>query len=158
MNLNEWAIKWAVPFEAVEDLRASWNVVNTDPISTVNGKSETAVQNDVRLEASEKGLRLFRNNVGVLYNDRNVPVRYGLCNDSKKLNARLKSSDLIGIRPVLITRDHVGQTIGQFVARETKPESWRYSGNDRETAQLEFLKLIAALGGDVAFATGSGTI
>jgi hypothetical protein len=30
MNLNQWAIKWGVPFEAVEDLRRLFGVA-TDP-------------------------------------------------------------------------------------------------------------------------------
>lgn len=158
MNLNQWAIKWGVPFEAVEDLRRTMGAINTDPISTSSNKPEAVVQTDVRLEASRKGLRLFRNNVGVLTDDRGVPVRYGLCNESKQMNKKVKSSDLIGIRPVLITPVHVGQVIGQFVAREVKPEAWRYSATEREQAQLKFLELIMSFGGDAAFANSEGTL
>lgn len=159
MNLNEWAIKWGIPFEAVEDLRREFGTINTDQITGEDLKPEAVVQNVIRLEASQKGARLWRNNTGVAMDENgDRTVRYGLCNDSKKINKVLKSSDLIGIRPVLITSDHVGQTIGQFVAREAKPEGWIYTGTDREKAQLKFLELVASLGGDATFANQEGTL
>ena len=157
MNLNEWAIKWGVPFEAVEDLRRQMTATSTEPPPKFGG-SEAAIQNTVRLEASLKGLRLWRNNVGACMDDNGNFIRYGLANDSKQMNDVIKSSDLIGIRPVVITQSHVGQTIGQFVAREIKPSTWRYSGTKREEAQLAFLELVAGLGGDAQFANGEGTL
>ncbi|WNO24189.1 hypothetical protein Scuro_28 [Acinetobacter phage Scuro] len=158
MNLNEWAIKWGVSAEALEDLRREFGCIQTDTPIPEKGNNEAAVQAHIRLEASNAGARLWRNNVGVLKDERGVPVRYGLCNDSKQLNEKLKSSDLIGIRPVLITPQHVGQTIGQFIAREVKAPTWRYTGTKREQAQLRFLELIVAKGGDACFANGPGTI
>lgn len=158
MNLNQWAIKWGVPFEAVEDLRRQMTATSTEPQATAAGESEAAVQTRIRLEASRKGLRLWRNNVGACMDDNGNFIRYGLANDSKQMNDVIKSSDLIGIRPVVITKSHVGQTIGQFVAREIKPSAWRYSGTNRESAQLAFLELVAGLGGDAQFANGEGTL
>ena len=158
MNLNEWAIKWGVPFEAVEDLRRQMTATSTEPQATADGESEAAVQTRIRLEASLKGLRLWRNNVGACMDDNGNFIRYGLANDSKQMNDVIKSSDLIGIRPVVITQSHVGHTIGQFVAREIKPSTWRYSGTKREAAQLAFLELVAGLGGDAQFANGEGTL
>jgi len=159
MNLNEWAIKWGVPFEAVEDLRRSiMNDVNTDPEPGEDGASETRVQTSIRLEASRIGARLWRNNVGATLTEDGAFLRYGLANDSKKMNALIKSSDLIGIRPVEITPAHVGGVFGQFVAREVKREGWTYKGDKRELAQLRFLELVNALGGDGAFATATGTL
>lgn len=157
MTLHQWAIKWGVPMAAVEDLRREFGSIDTDPKAN-EGESETAVQNKVRLEASRKGLRLWRNNNGATTDENGNFIRYGLANDSKQLNDKIKSSDLIGIRPVLITPAHVGQVIGQFVAREVKPGSWSYSGIPREVAQLKFLELVASFGGDAAFATDEGTL
>jgi hypothetical protein len=71
------------------------------------------------------------------------------------MNASIKSSDLIGIRPVTLPD---GRIIGQFVAREVKAGSWRYTGTAAEKAQLKFLELVAAMGGDAQFCNGTGTI
>lgn len=152
MTLNEWAIKWGIPLHALTEL-----AVEVLPPS-VPGVSEAAVQVQVRLEASEKGLRLWRNNVGVLKDERGIPVRYGLVNESSQQNKLLKSSDLIGIRPVTITPAHVGTVVGQFVAREVKHGGWAYSGIGREEAQMRFIMLVNSMGGDAQFVTGRGTL
>ena len=120
--------------------------------------NETTIQDQIRLEASEAGLRLWRNNVGACRDTKGRLIRYGLANDSAAVNRALKSSDLIGIRPVVITPDHVGQTIGQFVAREVKRSGWTYHGTPREQAQQRFIDLVRSLGGDACFATGKGTL
>lgn len=157
MNLTQWAIKWGIPYEAVEDLRREFGVFSTEPAPQV-GESEAAIQNRVRLEASRKGLRVWRNNVGACMDENGNFIRYGLANDSKKMNDLIKSSDLIGLRPLRIEQCHVGQIIGQFVAREVKAADWSYSGTEREQAQLKFLELVASLGGDAAFANSEGTL
>ena len=159
MNLNQWAIKWGIPFEAVEDLRRAFGAVNTDPEPGQDLKPEASVQNAIRLEASQKGLRLWRNNTGVAMDENgDRTVRYGLCNDSKKINKIVKSADLIGIRPRFIMPADVGTVLGQFVARECKPTDWTYRSTEREVAQLKFLELVASLGGDASFAIGEGTL
>lgn len=117
-------------------------------------KSEAAVQADIRLAAPDAGVTLWRNNVGVLLDINGRPVRFGLANDSRALNEVLKSGDLIGWRPVLITSAMVGRTIAQFVSRECKPEGWRYSGSAHERAQAHWRDEINAAGGDAGFATG----
>lgn len=119
------------------------------------GKSEAWVQSMVRLEASQQGIKAFRNNVGVLQDKTGRPVRYGLGNDSPQLNEVLKSADLIGIKPVLIQPHHVGHTFGQFWSRECKRPGWQYTGQGRETAQMAWCNLINSCGGDAAFTTGS---
>lgn len=159
MQLEQWAIKWGVPYEALADLRASM-IIDTDPAKPTQAdpKSETAVQNLVRMEASQKGGRLWRNNNGQYLDDRGVPVRYGLCNDSKQLNEKCKSSDLIGLMPIVVTPHMVGKVFGQFTAREIKPEGWTYTGTKREQAQAAFIRLVVSLGGNAAFACREGTL
>ena len=160
MNLNQWAIKWGISYAAVEDLRREMGTIDTDikPDDDGLGKSESYTQSIVRLEASRKKSVLWRNNLGAVLTDDGRFLRYGLCNDSKKMNEKIKSSDLIGIRSIRITPNHVGCIMGQFLAREMKPEKWTYSGTAREKAQLKFLQIILSKGGDAGFATGEGTL
>lgn len=162
MNLDQWAATWAIPAAAVADLKrqlgldgglATRHVKRPDEAA-----SESYVQSLVRLEAARAGVTLFRNNVGALPDENGRIVRYGLANDSADMNRRIKSADLIGIRPVLVTPEHVGRTIGQFVSREVKHGAWRYTGSGREVAQLAWCNLVLSLGGDAAFAPGVGTL
>lgn len=104
--------------------------------------SEASVQNDVRLAAQRRGVYLWRNNSGVLEDRGGRPVRFGLGNDSARINKVLKSSDLIGIAPD-----------GRMVAIECKAPDWRGPRNERERAQAAFINLIRAQGGYAGFAT-----
>lgn len=158
MNLAKWALRWGVGYAAVEDLKREIGVMPEAASGAVSGASEEAVQNRVRLEATRKGLRLWRNNVGACVDERGNYLRYGLANDSKRMNALVKSSDLIGIRPMVVKQHHVGVVVGQFVAREIKHGGWSYTGTEREEAQLRFIKHVLALGGDAAFANNEGTL
>lgn len=72
---------------------------------------EAKVQNDIRLELGRGGTRLWRNNSGALKDATGRLVRYGLCPGS---------SDLIGLRQVVVTPDMVGQTLAVFTAIEVK--------------------------------------
>ena len=101
----------------------------------------------IRLEAAKQGILLWRNNVGAVRTSDGRMVRFGLANDSHKMNQHIKSSDLIGIQPILIGPEHLGTTIGQFVAWEVKPQGWRYSGTKHEVAQKRFLDLVESRGG-----------
>jgi hypothetical protein len=154
-TLLEWQRKHGITAEALADLVT---MVGLDAPRSTKGTPEARVQDEARLLASKKGWRLFRNNVGVLKDERGVPVRYGIANDSPAMNKRIKSSDLIGIRPVVITQDMVGSTIGQFVAREVKKAGWKYKGTEHEQAQLAFGTLIIGLGGDFKFWSGEGEL
>jgi hypothetical protein len=116
---------------------------------------EAVVQARVRLAASQAGARLWRNNVGAGVLSDGSYLRWGLANDSTALNKAVKSGDLIGIKPVLITAGHVGQTLGVFCSREVKRSGWRYNPNNaRERAQQAWIDLVRDLGGDAAFTTG----
>lgn len=161
MNLHEWALKWSIPFDAFRDLQTALGTY-TPPlpqsVERVSPKSEAFVQSVVRLEASEKRAYLFRNNVGALKDTTGRVVRYGLANDTPAMNAAIKSADLIGWRPLVIQPHHVGFTIAQFLSRECKPEGWQYTGTEREPAQLAWINLVNAHGGDAAFATGKGSL
>jgi hypothetical protein len=82
-----------------------------------------------------------------------IPVRYGLGNDSAKLNKKFKSSDLIGLTPVTVRWQDVGRVFGVFTAIETKKPGWTYQGTEREAGQLFFINAIKARGGTGGFAT-----
>lgn len=151
MMLDDWAHRWGVTPEALLDLRAQLTPKTPSPSP---GNKEVDVISNVRLTASEAGYTLFRNNVGACYDKTNRFIRYGLANDSAQLNESLKSSDLIGIRPVIIDPTHLGRTIGQFVALECKRPNWKFKGTKRERAQEKFLALIASNGGYARFSTG----
>jgi len=113
---------------------------------------EDEVQQYVRIEAAKFGCILLRNNSGVLEDKTGRPVRYGLANESSKQNEIFKSSDLIGITPVVITPDMVGRTIGVFTAIEVKKEGWKFNPNNkRESAQLAFINWVKKLGGIASF-------
>lgn len=124
----------------------------------MTGRSESNVQSRVRLEAADKGVRLWRNNVGAGTLNNGNHVRWGLANDSPAINAVIKSGDLIGIRPVVITADMVGRTIGQFVSRECKAEDWKRDNSPRTVAQERWRDLINSLGGDAAMVTDEGSL
>lgn len=174
MTLTEWAARWAIPAEALREL-AALTIVTPEPddLSGEN-KTEAYVQSVVRLEAPTRGVYLWRNNVGagalnnlsdlcdtcaqaVASRGRRI-IRWGLANDSKKLNERVKSADLIGIRPITITPDMVGCRIGQFVSRECKREDWNYRGTPEELAQLAWATLINDNGGDAKIVKATGSL
>lgn len=180
-TLTEWAVRHGVSPAAIDELAALIKHDTPDkPPSGQPAGSEQYAQQAVRVEASEAGCRLWRNNVGAIdghvvskrdlkkfcprcvevilksINERHI--RYGLCNDSKAMNSKIKSSDLIGIRPVLVRPEHVGYTFGVFLAREMKHELWTYTGKPREVCQKSYLELVISMGGDASFATGKGTI
>lgn len=105
--------------------------------------SEAAVQQQIRLAAPHHGCALWRNNSGAFLDERGHMVRYGLGNDSSKLNAEVKSSDLIGIAPG-----------GLFLAVECKAPGWHLTAGDKHAqAQAKFLRLVQRHGGLAGFAT-----
>ena len=155
-KLQKWAKDHSISPFAIDELIAMF--APNDLVAPVKGMSEQAVKAAVRLEAASKGIHLWINNVGAFIDSRGVQVRYGLANDSKRLNSIFKSADLIGIRPILIGPEHLGLVIGQFVARECKQASWSYKGNDHELAQMAFLRLVSFAGGDASFCNGTGSL
>lgn len=157
-NMHEWGRRWNIPPAAIEDLKKTLGVSVMGPECPSKVKTETGAQSHCRLQAAQQGDVLWRNNVGQIdpttYDGKSF-IRYGIANDSKKMNQYIKSSDLIGIRQVRITPDMVGSMIGQFVAREMKHPNWTYKGTAREEAQLRYLELVISMGGDACFSTGN---
>jgi hypothetical protein len=158
MLLTEWVKKWNISDDAIADLRIQFGVDRDHPAPHwADNKSEAAIMNIIKLEATNKGCRLWRNNVGAFATDTGF-VRYGLANESTAVNRVVKSADLIGIRPVIITTAHIGHTIGQFLSREVKRNTWAFHDSPEERAQLKWIELVVSMGGDAAFATGEGTL
>jgi len=123
-------------------------------------KPEIEVMRNIRLSTELSGGLLLRNNSGAAKELRTGGtlryVRYGLGNESEALNKKRKSSDLIGITPVLVQPHHVGQTWGIFTGVEVKKEDWTFRGRPEETAQQTFLDLIKKYGGIGMLATCPG--
>lgn len=157
VEIRQWAVRHHVGEDALAELSAILGSVGNEE---TDGRSESNVQSRVRLAAPGAGMRLWRNNVGVLTDERGVPVRYGLANDTKALNERLKSHDLIGWRRVVISPAMVGSLIAQFVSLECKHESWQPArptnagAYAHEQAQERWAALVVADGGYSRFVTG----
>ena len=145
---------------AYPEAAAALTPLLTAQVTHRNGGSEARAQQRVRVSVAEQGGMAWRNNTGATpakcpdCGARQVPVRYGLANDSARLNERIKSSDLILAIPRVIRPEHVGTTIAQFGAVECKRPGWKYTGKGRETGQAAWLALIAKLGGYATFSTG----
>ena len=152
-DLTAWATRWHIPTEALRELFALSESSHSD---TARGEADVLKQ--CQMAAPAAGMRLWRNNTGAGKLDNGSFVRWGLCNESERMNRVVKSSDLIGIRREVITSEHVGQTVGRFVAIETKAPGWHYSGTEREAAQAAFLTLVKSFGGIGEFVTDAGQL
>lgn len=159
-QITQWALKFGIPYGALTELEIMFGQLPSPGLIRIDHlQNESYVQSLVRLEAARKGMKLWRNNVGVLRNEQTgQPVRYGLANDSPALNKAIKSGDLIGWRPIVITPLHIGHKIAQFVSRECKAPNWTYTGTDREIAQLKWAEVLNADGGDACFVNNEGTL
>ena len=150
---TEWA-------EAYPEAAGQLALVLAAQVVFRGGGSEARAQQSVRIDVARQGAMAWRNNVGATpskcpdCNAPQAPIRYGLANDSKRLNEKIKSSDLILAIPRLIGPEHLGTTIAQFGAIECKKPGWKYTGKGREAGQTAWLGLVAKLGGFAAFSTG----
>lgn len=96
--------------------------------------SEQYIQQAIRLRCGRNNkVRLWRNNTGVLMDRNGRPVQFGLCPGS---------SDLIGLRQVVVTPDMVGQAVAVFVAIEVKGAKGRVSEK-----QQNFIVMVKEMGG-----------
>lgn len=152
-ELKAWAMRHHVGADALAEL--SVMLGDAPQPAAADGASETNVQARVRLAAAGHGMKLWRNNRGALKDERGVPVRFGLANDTKQLGERLRSADLIGWRRLLIGPQHIGTTVAQFTSIECKAAEWKPRSNDpHEQGQRRWATLVAAEGGFARFVTG----
>ena len=146
--LTEWATAHRIPPAALADLTARLTLSSF--ASAEAGRSEAAVQADIRLAASQRGdLVLWRNNSGALTDDAGRLIRFGLGNDSAAANKRMKSADQIGIH----------RPSGRFVSIEVKRPGWKHSdASERDRAQAAWAATVAAMGGVVLRVTSAQAI
>lgn len=116
--------------------------------------SETKLYTPIAIEASKRGDRLFRNNVGQGYQfvarppdgwkppPFLAPFNYGL---------PAGSGDLVGWTRVTITPEMVGQTLAVFASIEVKDPTWRstpsFESSKRGLAQAAWAKAVNDAGG-----------
>ncbi len=163
-----WTRRWNLPQQAVAELmQVLGTAVSVQPPVPTTATSEAATQAHRMLRAARRGAWLIRNNSGALTDKTGRLVRYGLGHSDANTIKVCKSSDLIGIEPVLVTQQHVGTIIGRFVAEEIKHPGWVYLGDRpcickprkplcdycHQRAQMNFIKKIISLGGRASFVT-----
>lgn len=102
--------------------------------------NESGLMRSIQIALSFMGLRLLRNNVGMLEDRNGQKVRYGLC---------VGSSDLIGWYAVEITPEMVGKKLAVFTAVEVKTPTGRLTKE-----QVNFLEAVKSAGG-IAFVARS---
>ena len=153
--VHAWAAEFRIHPNAIAVLLQRLGVGYTQDTPHADGMSEAAVSQRVRLAAASQGILTWRNNVGAMQDESGRVVRYGLCNDTAELNRKIKSADLIGIKPVTITPAMVGGVIGQFWSREVKRANWSWSGDAHELAQAKWMEIVLSAGGDAAITNGS---
>jgi hypothetical protein len=108
--------------------------------------TEANIQKQILLDVSVyPNIRLFRNNVGVLKDERGVPVRYGVCNPG--------GSDLLGWTTKTITPQMVGHKVAVFTAVEVKGPKGHATAE-----QLNFISRVKQAGGIATVARDSITV
>lgn len=144
----------------MRDLYARLKLAATHPITAPAKeiKTEAGLQDAVRVAYNATGGLLWRNNVGAASDSYGNFFRYGLANDTKGMSKVIKSADLIGIRPITIKEQHIGETFGQFISYEIKEPGWKPSNSGREKAQSAWAALVRTMGGDARFISEVGQI
>lgn len=151
MTLYEWAARHHIDPLAFAELQAILSPFAEDFKPAEIGESEAAIGSQIEVMAPKCAASLWRNNSGVLKDEYDTPVRFGLGNRSSKLNKVWKSSDYIGITTVVAT--YVGQQFGVFTAVETKRPGWKQIPSDlRAKGQANFMATVKSMGGLAGFA------
>ena len=94
---------------------------------------ESNIMKQIQVVLASIGVKVFRNNVGVLKDKNGKYVRFGLVPGS---------SDLIGWKTIEIRDEHLGQQLAVFVALEIKTDKGKLSAE-----QLNFLNSVHRAGG-----------
>ena len=117
-GLDAWAAQWGVNPAAVQDLKQQMGIAEPPVKLDAPPMSEAAAQQQIRIEAPKRGIRLWRNNNGATMDETDRLIRYGLANDSAATSKAIKSSDLIVISPVQILPNHIGLTFAVVTSSE----------------------------------------
>lgn len=108
--------------------------------------SETDTQRLIQLELSSGSTRVFRNNVGHAWQGHTFTIYEGRLVRGAARNIAFGlapgSSDLIGLKSVVITPDMVGRTVAVFTAIEVKDKR-----KQPTTEQRSFLAMVNVMGG-----------
>ena len=67
MQLDQWAKKWNISDAAIAELRQILGCIYTNLKLVPKDTRESNIQSLVKLEASQKGCSLWRNNVGAFH-------------------------------------------------------------------------------------------
>lgn len=155
-QLSDWANDWCVSDDAMAALYQIMGFKPDTPVE-LEGKNEAYVQSAVRLAAPMAAMTLFRNNVGALKDERGVPIRFGLGNDTAALNKVFKTGDLAGWQSGWF-RDYETLEpvkVAVFAMAECKKAGWKMTPtNAHEIAQLRAINMVQAGGGIACFTTG----
>lgn len=102
--------------------------------------NETAIVNDIMMALSRRGVAVWRNVRGKfrpLHGDQNRVIAAGLLSPG--------ASDLIGIMPMTITQEMVGQRVAVFVAIEVKTPTG--SVQPEQTAFIDKIRRYGGIAG-----------
>jgi hypothetical protein len=109
------------------------------------GHKEGDLNDELMLEASRLGHRLWRNNNGVAFHKDGSVVRYGVAGNG--------AADLLGFTVVEITPDMVGRKVAVFTAVEAK------TGKQKPRKdQQDFLDMVRRKGGIALWGTVAAPI
>ena len=103
--------------------------------------TESALNTQIRSDATKQGARLFRNNTGVFFTKSGRRVRTGLA---------VGSPDLVGWIPTKITPEMIGKTLAVFYGVEAKTGKLKLT-----TQQRRFLQKLKNDGGVAVVARGT---
>lgn len=122
--------------------------------------SEAVNQQQTRvLHCQVTGGQIWRNNSGAAYDKSGRLIRYGLGHETARKDDDPRSSDLIGITPVLIQPHMVGYYLGVFTAYEVKPAGWHLVPSDlRGIGQGKWHDIVRQSCGFAGFVTNPADI